>query len=86
MIYNERGNVFLEDRYRFRPELDGPVESLRALMRHPAHIDAKQRQRQWLAGYQVVTAKVVGSDGDGGIAHPLARVTLPEVGRAELKL
>ena len=53
-------------------------------MKHPAHIDAKQRQRQWLAGYQVVIARVVGSYGDGRIAHPLAGVKLPEVGRAEL--
>lgn len=60
------------------------MEALQALMSHPAHIDAKQRQRQWLAGYQVVIAKVVGSYGDGGIAHPLAGVKLPEVGRAEL--
>jgi heme-degrading monooxygenase HmoA len=60
------------------------MEALQALMKHPAHIDAKQRQRQWLAGYQVVIAKVVGSYGDGGIAHPLAGVKLPEIGRAEL--
>ncbi|MGV3614981.1 MAG: SGNH/GDSL hydrolase family protein [Fimbriimonas sp.] len=28
VLYNERGSVFLEDRYRFRPDSDGPVESL----------------------------------------------------------
>jgi len=28
VIYNERGDAFLEDRYRFKPDLDGPVESL----------------------------------------------------------
>jgi len=61
------------------------MESLQALMKHPAHIDAKQRQQQWLAGYQVVIAKVVGSYGDGGIAHPLAGVKLLDVGGAELK-
>ena len=59
------------------------TKALQALMKHPAHLDAKQRQRQWLAGYQVVIAKVVGSYGDGGIAHPLAGVKLTEVGRAE---
>jgi len=59
------------------------MESLQALMKHPAHIEAKQRQQQWLAGYQVVIAQVVGSYGDGGIAHPLAGTTLPALGRAE---
>jgi heme-degrading monooxygenase HmoA len=59
------------------------IESLQALMKHPAHMAAKQRQQQWLAGYQVVIAQVVGSYGDGGIAHPLAGVTLLVPGRAE---
>lgn len=49
------------------------MESLQALMKHPAHVAAKQRQQQWLAGYQVVIAQVVGSYGDGGIPHPLSR-------------
>ena len=53
------------------------MESLQALMAHPAHIAAKQRQAQWLKGYQVVIAQVLGSYGDKGIAHPLAHVTLP---------
>lgn len=61
------------------------MESLQALMKHPAHIAAKQRHQQWLAGYQVVIAQVVGSYGDGGIAHPLAGMTLPASGRAEPK-
>lgn len=52
------------------------LESLQVLMKHPAHIDAKQRQGQWLAGYQVVIAQVVGSYGDGAIAHPLAGMKL----------
>ena len=48
------------------------MEALQALMKHPAHIAAKQRQAQWLKGYQVVIAQVVSAYGDGGIAHPLA--------------
>lgn len=47
------------------------MESLQALMQHPSHIQAKQRQAQWLNGYQVVIAQVIGSYGDGGIPHPL---------------
>lgn len=53
------------------------MEALQTLMQHPAHVAAKQRQRHWLAGYQIVIAQVVGSYGDGGIAHPLAGVRLP---------
>lgn len=57
------------------------MESLQALMKHPAHVAAKQRQQQWLAGYQVVIAQVVGSYGDGGIAHPLTGQDLPTFSR-----
>ncbi|MGM9487327.1 antibiotic biosynthesis monooxygenase family protein [Ideonella sp. YS5] len=53
------------------------LESLQALMSHPAHLSAKQRQAKWLNGYQVVIAQVVGCYGDGGIAHPLAQVAMP---------
>jgi len=52
------------------------MAALQALMQHPAHLQAKQRQQQWLAGYQVVISQVVGNHGDGGIAHPLAGRTL----------
>jgi heme-degrading monooxygenase HmoA len=47
------------------------MEALQALMRHPSHLQAKQRQSQWLRGHQVVIAQVIGSYGDGGIPHPL---------------
>lgn len=53
------------------------MEALQALMSHPSHLDAKRRQAEWLNGYHVVIAQVVGSYGDGGIAHPLAQVQLP---------
>ena len=45
-------------------------------MKHPAHIAAKQRRQQWLTGYQMVIAEVIGSCGDGGTAHPLGGLTL----------
>lgn len=48
------------------------MEALQALMKHPSHLEAKQRQSRWLDGYQVVIAQVIGSYGDGGIRHPLA--------------
>lgn len=48
------------------------MEALQQLMRHPAHVEAKRRQGEWLKGYQVVIAQVVGTYGDGGIPHPLA--------------
>lgn len=52
------------------------LEALQALMSHPAHLQAKQRQTNWLDGYQVVIAQVIKSYGDGGISHPLSRKTL----------
>ena len=48
------------------------MDALQQLMKHPAHIEAKARQGEWLSGYQVVIAQVVGSYGDGNLAHPLA--------------
>jgi lysophospholipase L1-like esterase len=35
VIYNERGSVFLEEHYRFRANLDGPVESLAGFLGMP---------------------------------------------------
>lgn len=51
------------------------MDALQTLIRHPAHIAAKQRQAQWLNGYQIVIAEVVRVYGDGGIAHPLAHLS-----------
>ncbi|RYF21673.1 MAG: antibiotic biosynthesis monooxygenase [Comamonadaceae bacterium] len=48
------------------------MQALEALMRHPAHAAAKERQARWLGGYQVVIAQVIGTYGDGRITHPLA--------------
>lgn len=48
------------------------MAALEQLMQHPAHREAKARQGQWLAGYQVVIAQIVATYGDGRIAHPLA--------------
>lgn len=53
------------------------LDSLRALMNHPSHLAAKRQQERWLAGYQVVIAKVLGCHGDQGIQHPLAGLPMP---------
>jgi len=50
----------------------GTMDALQALVQHPAHLEAKHRQAQWLNGYQVVIAEIVRTYGDGGIPHPLA--------------
>lgn len=57
------------------------MHALQALVKHPTHMAAKQRQAQWLNGYQVVIAQVVSAYGDGGIAHPLAHLTPPSRGQ-----
>jgi heme-degrading monooxygenase HmoA len=49
------------------------MDALQSLMKHPDHLAAKRQQARWLQGYHVVIAEVVGSYGDGNIAHPLAR-------------
>lgn len=40
------------------------LEALQLLMQHSAHLEAKSRQADWLAGYQVVIAKVLRIYGD----------------------
>jgi heme-degrading monooxygenase HmoA len=40
------------------------LESLQALMSHPTHLQAKSKQANWLAGYQVVISQVLRTYGD----------------------
>lgn len=40
------------------------LESLEALMRHPAHLKAKSKQSAWLNGYRVVISQVLKAYGD----------------------
>ena len=47
------------------------LDALQALMSHPAHLQAKAAQANWLAGYRVVIAKVMRAYGSG---HDLAGV------------
>ncbi|MGE8321297.1 MAG: antibiotic biosynthesis monooxygenase family protein [Comamonas sp.] len=41
------------------------LEALQALMQHPRHLEAKARQGEWLAGYQVVISQILKTYGDG---------------------
>jgi len=56
------------------------LEALQTLVQHPTHIAAKERQAQWLKGYQVVIAEVLRVYGDGGIAHPLGTSARSDLG------
>jgi heme-degrading monooxygenase HmoA len=53
------------------------MDGLQELMRHPKHIEAKEKQSDWLNGYQVVISQVMRAYGDGGFAHPTASFTNP---------
>ncbi|MEP6502406.1 MAG: antibiotic biosynthesis monooxygenase [Betaproteobacteria bacterium] len=44
------------------------LESLQALLQHPAHLQAKAGQANWLAGYRVVIAEVMRAYGGGELA------------------
>ncbi|RYF73587.1 MAG: antibiotic biosynthesis monooxygenase [Comamonadaceae bacterium] len=47
------------------------LDALHQLMVHPAHLRAKAAHEQWLAGYQVVIAKVMRVYGDTRLDHLL---------------
>lgn len=55
------------------------MEALETLMRHPAHLRAKEQQARWLNGYHIVIAEVTASYGDGQIPHPLGPTVQPRV-------
>jgi heme-degrading monooxygenase HmoA len=46
------------------------LDSLQALMKHPAHLEAKAAQAKWLDGYQVIISEVLRTYGDGKLSHP----------------
>lgn len=43
------------------------LEALQQLMQHPAHLQAKAAQANWLDGYKVVIAEVLRSYGEPGL-------------------
>ncbi|RKF44229.1 antibiotic biosynthesis monooxygenase [Paraburkholderia fungorum] len=46
------------------------LDALQMLMQHPAHLEAKAAQANWLDGYQVIISEVLRTYGDAGFAHP----------------
>lgn len=51
------------------------LEALQQLVTHPRHLEAKAKQGNWLAGYQVVISEVIRTYGDGGLsALPTANI------------
>jgi heme-degrading monooxygenase HmoA len=44
------------------------LEALQSLMSHPTHLEAKSKQANWLAGYQVVISQVLRTYGDSKLA------------------
>jgi heme-degrading monooxygenase HmoA len=47
------------------------LEAFQQLMQHPRHLEAKQAQGNWLAGYQVIISQVIRSYGDSKLSHLL---------------
>jgi heme-degrading monooxygenase HmoA len=47
------------------------LEALQTLMHHPAHLEAKSKQANWLCGYQVVISHVLRTYGDAKLAGML---------------
>lgn len=46
------------------------MAALQQLIKHPKHIEAKEKQSKWLNGYQVIIAQVVRAYGDKIFDHP----------------
>jgi heme-degrading monooxygenase HmoA len=52
--------------------------ALQALMSHPAHLEAKAAQANWLDGYRVVIAKVMRAYGSAGALPGVVAFDLAE--------
>ena len=48
------------------------LDALQMLIQHPAHLEAKAGQSNWLDGYQVIISEVIRTYGDGILSHILA--------------
>ncbi len=47
------------------------LQSLRALIENPTHLEAKSKQSSWLEGYQVIVSQVLKTYGDGKLSKLL---------------
>jgi heme-degrading monooxygenase HmoA len=47
------------------------LEALKQLMKHPSHLEAKQKQANWLNGYRVEISEVIRTYGDSVLPHVL---------------
>lgn len=45
------------------------LDSLREFSRHPRHLEAKRKYRNWYNGYHIVISEIVKSYGDDYIRH-----------------
>jgi heme-degrading monooxygenase HmoA len=57
------------------------LEALQQLIRHPRHLEAKQGQDTWLAGYQVIISQVIRTYGDSKLNHLLPVVVASQPSR-----
>ena len=48
-------------------------EALKTFSKHPDHIEAKRRYREWYEGYEVFIAKVLDHRSDGGLSENRGR-------------
>jgi heme-degrading monooxygenase HmoA len=47
------------------------LEALQQLMKHPSHLEAKQKQANWLNGYRVEISEVIRTYGDSILPNVL---------------
>jgi len=45
------------------------MDAVRELASYPAHLEAKEHNQRWYAGYQIVVSEVTASYGNGGLNH-----------------
>lgn len=51
------------------------MEALHQLVSHPKHREAKEKQSNWLAGYQVIISQVLRTYGDSKLADWLPKLS-----------
>jgi heme-degrading monooxygenase HmoA len=54
------------------------LEALQQLMKHPSHLEAKQKQANWLNGYRVEISEVIRTYGDSLLANVLSNAQSAE--------